>query len=110
MATGLLRRAAVCCRPLIDRNIIVYLCEWAIRFSGSATLEILDMLHCRFYGGGRCRCPLRLAYAAARADRIDIIAWMCATNCAARPDTNTSSEMNVMIDVAINAKACSVVH
>lgn len=96
-------------RPVIDRDVVSCLCGWTVTSSSRAAVEIVDMLHRRFYGKERCTCPQRIAYAAARADRADVIEWMYAAGCAARPDPAEPVHTHHMIHAAIDAKACSVV-
>ncbi|AVK76730.1 hypothetical protein pmac_cds_42 [Pandoravirus macleodensis] len=96
-------------KPVIDHYTVGCLCEWAATSSSSAVVEIIDMLHCRLDGKEQCRCPQRVAHAAVRADRVDVIEWMYVKGCAARPDPTQSCQMRNMVHMAIDAKAHSVI-
>lgn len=97
--------------PLVDQDMITYLCEQSISF-GHDTLEIVIALH-RRHPRAQCACHRRVADAAVRADRADVLAWMSASNCAARLDfDDTSRGYDSVYDAihdAIDAKACSVI-
>ncbi|AVK75651.1 hypothetical protein pkur_cds_39 [Pandoravirus kuranda] len=93
--------------PLVDRGMIDRLCEWTISF-GRNTLEIVDALH-RRHPSARCGCRRRFADAAIRADRADVLAWMCASQCGAQLDFDDASRIYDAIHDAIDAKACRVI-
>lgn len=93
--------------PLVDRDMIAYLCEQAVS-SGRNTLEIVDALH-RRRPSARCGCHQRFADAAIRADRADVLAWMCESQCAAQLDFDDTWRIYDAIHDAIDAKACRVI-
>lgn len=92
-------------KPLVDQNATDSLCRYAIA-SGGAAIELIDTLHRRFYAQQKCQCSPRLARAAARADRVDILDWMYVARCAARPIGHV--EMNDLVSVAIDGRAHSM--
>nr|UMO78447.1 hypothetical protein [Pandoravirus belohorizontensis] len=94
-------------RPLLNEGLFAWMCRRAIKYSPDA-VAVLIALH-EHRPKGRCVCTAKVTCTAARADRADILAWMCDSGCAARPRIDDRNQATALAVTAANARAASVV-
>ncbi|AVK76639.1 hypothetical protein pneo_cds_1032 [Pandoravirus neocaledonia] len=93
--------------PICDQSTVDYLCAQTLA-SKDHTAAIIDTLH-RHCLRAPCACPWYLGYVALKADRADVLAWMCDSGCRARLDPDDPETASDMVHAAVDAGAASVI-
>ncbi|AGO85212.1 hypothetical protein psal_cds_1026 [Pandoravirus salinus] len=93
--------------PICDQSTVDYLCDQTLASEGH-TVAIIDALH-RHCLRAPCACPWYSGYVALRADRADVLAWMCDSGCMARLDPDDPETASDMIQDAVDAGSASVI-
>lgn len=94
-------------RPLLNEGLFARLCRCAIKY-GPDAVAVLTVMHER-RPKGRCACTAKVTCTATRANRADVLVWMCDSGCAARPRLDDRHQATALAVMAANARAPSVV-